>query len=110
MAEGEKRAVECGWEGALERGKKRPTVGRRKNLLWVVKTTYRRSSMRSTVGRNKEKQEALRSLLELVRREVSLIFSQMNIIEAPTLRRVMNSHSVDASIYGPGESRGLEAC
>ena len=59
--------------------------------------------MRPTVGRNKEWQEALRSLLELVSREESLIFSQMNIIEAPTLRRVMNSHSVGTSIYGPWE-------
>ena len=29
---------------------KRPTVDRRKNLLWVVSTTYRRSHRRPTVG------------------------------------------------------------
>ncbi len=39
--------LECG----LGRGKKRSTVGRRKNLLWVVMTTYRGSHRRSTVGR-----------------------------------------------------------
>ncbi|ERJ71162.1 hypothetical protein HMPREF1556_01394 [Porphyromonas sp. oral taxon 278 str. W7784] len=32
------------------RVKKDPTVGRRKNLLWVVKATYRGSSRRPTVG------------------------------------------------------------
>ena len=37
--------LECG----LGRGKKRPTVGRRKNLLWVVSTTYGRSHRRPTV-------------------------------------------------------------
>ena len=37
-------------EGAPEGGKKRPTVGRRKNLLWVVDATYRRSVRRPTVG------------------------------------------------------------
>ena len=31
------------------RGKKRPTVGRQKNLLWVVLTTYRGSLRRPTV-------------------------------------------------------------
>ncbi|ERJ72794.1 hypothetical protein HMPREF1556_00523 [Porphyromonas sp. oral taxon 278 str. W7784] len=36
----------AGCEGA----KKRPTVDRRKNLLWVVMTTYRRSHRRPTVG------------------------------------------------------------
>ena len=36
--------------GATERGKKRPTVGRRKNLLWVVSPTYGRSHRRPTVG------------------------------------------------------------
>ena len=30
--------------------KKDPTVGRRKNLLWVVETTYRGSQRRPTVG------------------------------------------------------------
>ena len=30
--------------------KNRPTVGRRKNLLWVVSTTYGRSQERPTVG------------------------------------------------------------
>ena len=85
------------------RSPKKPTVGRRDDLQWVVETTYSGSSMRPTVGRNKERQEARRSLLELVRREESLIFSQMSITEAPTLRRVMNSHSVGTSIYGPGE-------
>ena len=39
--------LECG----LGRGKKRSTVGRRKNLLWVVMTTYRESHRRPTVGR-----------------------------------------------------------
>ena len=39
--------LECG----LGRGKKRSTVGRRKNLLWVVMTTYRGSQRRPTVGR-----------------------------------------------------------
>ena len=39
--------LECG----LGRGKKRSMVGRRKNLLWVVMTTYRGSHRRSTVGR-----------------------------------------------------------
>ena len=39
--------LECG----LGRGKKRSTVGRRKNLLWVVMMTYRGSHRRSTVGR-----------------------------------------------------------
>ena len=39
--------LECG----LGRGKKRSTVGRRKNLLWVVMTTYRGSHRRPTVGR-----------------------------------------------------------
>ncbi len=38
--------LECG----LGRGKKRSTVGRRKNLLWVVSTTYRGSHRRPTVG------------------------------------------------------------
>ena len=33
-----------------EGGKKRPTVGRRKNLLWVVYATYGRSVRRPTVG------------------------------------------------------------
>ena len=33
----------------LEKSILRPTVGRRKNLLWVVDATYRRSSRRSTV-------------------------------------------------------------
>ena len=33
-----------------EGGKKRPTVGRRKNLLWVVNATYGRSVRRPTVG------------------------------------------------------------
>ncbi len=43
------------WEGpalrleAKGRGKKRPTVGRRKNLLWVVSPTYRGSLRRPTV-------------------------------------------------------------
>ena len=39
--------LECG----LGRGKKRSTVGRRKNLLWVVMTTYHGSHRRPTVGR-----------------------------------------------------------
>ena len=39
--------LECG----LGRGKKRSTVGRRKNLLWVVMTTYRGSQRRPTVDR-----------------------------------------------------------
>ena len=39
--------LECG----LGRGKKRSTVGRQKNLLWVVRPTYRGSHRRSTVGR-----------------------------------------------------------
>ena len=39
--------LDCG----LGRGKKRSTVGRRKNLLWVVMMTYRGSHRRSTVGR-----------------------------------------------------------
>ena len=34
---------------AKGRGKKRPTVGRRKNLLWVVSPTYRGSLRRPTV-------------------------------------------------------------
>ena len=34
---------------ALDSPKKRPTVGRRKNLLWVVDATYGRSSRRPTV-------------------------------------------------------------
>ena len=38
----------AGMEG-LEKPFLRPTVGRRKNLLWVVDATYRRSSRRSTV-------------------------------------------------------------
>ena len=38
----------AGMEG-LEEPILRPTVGRRKNLLWVVDATYRRSSRRSTV-------------------------------------------------------------
>ena len=52
-----KLSVECGGanlprlECGLGRGKKRSTVGRRKNLLWVVMTTYRGSHRRSTVGR-----------------------------------------------------------
>ena len=33
-----------------EGGKKDPTVGRRKNLLWVASTTYGRSLWRPTVG------------------------------------------------------------
>ena len=33
----------------LEKSILRPTVGRRKNLLWVVDATYRRSPRRSTV-------------------------------------------------------------
>ena len=33
----------------LDSPKKRPTVGRRKNLLWVVDATYGRSSRRPTV-------------------------------------------------------------
>ncbi len=36
--------------GAKGRGKKRPTVGRQKNLLWVVSPTYRGSLRRPTVG------------------------------------------------------------
>ena len=32
------------------RGKKRPTVGRLENLLWVVDATYRGSVSRPTVG------------------------------------------------------------
>ena len=39
--------LECG----LGRDKKRSTVGRRKNLLWVVMMTDRGSHRRSTVGR-----------------------------------------------------------
>ena len=39
--------LECG----LGRGKKRSTVGRRKNLLWVGRPTYRGSQRRPTVGR-----------------------------------------------------------
>ena len=39
----------AGMEG-LEKSILRPTVGRRKNLLWVVDATYRRSSRRPTVG------------------------------------------------------------
>ena len=39
--------LECG----LGRGKKRPTVGRRKNLLWVGRPTYRGSQRRPTVDR-----------------------------------------------------------
>ena len=35
--------------GDKGRGKKRPTVGRQKNLLWVVLTTYRGSLRRPTV-------------------------------------------------------------
>ena len=35
--------------GVKGRGKKRPTVGRRKNLLWVVSPTYRGSLRRPTV-------------------------------------------------------------
>ena len=35
--------------GAKGRGKKRPTVGRQKNLLWVGRPTYGRSSRRPTV-------------------------------------------------------------
>ena len=35
---------------AKGRGKKRPTVGRQKNLLWVVSPTYRGSLRRPTVG------------------------------------------------------------
>ena len=34
---------------AKGRGKKRPTVGRQKNLLWVGRPTYGRSSRRPTV-------------------------------------------------------------
>ena len=34
---------------AKGRGKKRPTVGRQKNLLWVGRPTYGRSSGRRTV-------------------------------------------------------------
>ncbi|ERJ71854.1 hypothetical protein HMPREF1556_01090 [Porphyromonas sp. oral taxon 278 str. W7784] len=34
----------------FRRAKKRPTVGRRKNLLWVVSPTYGRSHRRPTVG------------------------------------------------------------
>ncbi|ERJ72573.1 hypothetical protein HMPREF1556_00606 [Porphyromonas sp. oral taxon 278 str. W7784] len=45
-------ASECGWEGALGRGKKRPTVGRpKKTYCRSPETTYRGSSMRPTVGR-----------------------------------------------------------
>ncbi len=39
--------LECG----LGRGKKRSTVGRRKNLLWVVSPIHGRSHRRPTVGR-----------------------------------------------------------
>ena len=39
--------LECG----LGRGKKRSTVGRPKNLLWVGRPTYRGSQRRPTVGR-----------------------------------------------------------
>ena len=35
--------------GAKGRGKKRPTVGRQKNLLWVVSPTYCGSLRRPTV-------------------------------------------------------------
>ena len=35
--------------GAKGKGKKRPTVGRRKILLWVVSPTYRGSLRRPTV-------------------------------------------------------------
>ena len=35
--------------GDKGRGKKRPTVGRQKNLLWVVSPTYRGSLRRPTV-------------------------------------------------------------
>ena len=37
------------WNGGLEEPILRPTVGRRKNLLWVVDATYGRSSRRPTV-------------------------------------------------------------
>ena len=37
------------WNGGLEKPFLRPTVGRRKNLLWVVDATYGRSSRRPTV-------------------------------------------------------------
>ena len=37
------------WNGGLEEPILRPTVDRRKNLLWVVDATYSRSSRRSTV-------------------------------------------------------------
>gem|GEM_PF-6724416 len=36
--------------GCSQGGKKRSTVGRRKNLLWVVDATYRGSVRRPTVG------------------------------------------------------------
>ncbi len=37
------------WNGGLEKSILRPTVGRRKNLLWVVDATYRGSQRRPTV-------------------------------------------------------------
>ena len=46
--------------GAKGKGKKRPTVGRRKNLLWVVSPTYRGSQRRPTVGRQKGSRERRR--------------------------------------------------
>ena len=46
-----KRAIPSRLECELGRGKKRSTVGRRKDLLWVVMTTYRGSHRRPTVGR-----------------------------------------------------------
>ncbi|ERJ71453.1 hypothetical protein HMPREF1556_01294 [Porphyromonas sp. oral taxon 278 str. W7784] len=36
-------------ESALRETKKDPTVGRRKNLLWVAETTYSGSLLRPTV-------------------------------------------------------------
>ena len=45
------RAISSRLEYGLGRSKKRSTVGRRKNLLWVVMTTYRGSHRRPTVGR-----------------------------------------------------------
>ena len=58
LPEGKKSKLSVEHEGAipsrleygLGRGKKRSTVGRRKNLLWVVMTTYRGSHRRPTVG------------------------------------------------------------
>ncbi|WP_298575435.1 hypothetical protein, partial [uncultured Porphyromonas sp.] len=51
LTDGKKTRPELASRAHFGRVKKRPTVGRRKNLLWVVSTTYGASVRRPTVGR-----------------------------------------------------------